>query len=74
MIYKIKVLLEITWMIILPLIISNLVIYLIGSFIAWSLDPREWWLITSTWGRLVLVIIELSVIANIPKFWDDFNI
>jgi hypothetical protein len=74
MIYKIKALLEITWLIILPLIISHLVIYLIGSFLAWSWDPREWWLITSTWGRVLAVLIELSIIANIPKFWDDFNI
>jgi polyferredoxin len=74
MIYKIKALLEVAWMVILPLIISNLVIYLIGSFLAWGWDPREWWLITSTWGRVLAVIIELSIIVNIPKFWEDFEL
>lgn len=70
--YKLKAIMEVIWMIVLPILITNTVIYLLGSFIAWSWDPGEWWLITSTWGRFVLVIIELSVIANIPKFWDDF--
>ncbi len=70
--YKLKAIMEVIWMIVVPILITNTVIYLLGSFIAWSWDPGEWWLITSTWGRFVLVIIELSVIANIPKFWDDF--
>jgi hypothetical protein len=70
--YKLTAFFEVLWMILLPLLIANVAIYLIGSFVAWNWDPREWWLITSTWGRFILVIIELSVIANIPKFWDDF--
>jgi hypothetical protein len=69
--YKLKAILEVVWMILLPLLIGNAIIYVIGAFVAWSSNPMEWWLLTSTWGRVLAVIMELSIIANVPKFWDD---
>lgn len=70
---KIKAILEVAWMILLPLLIGNTVIYTIGAFIAWNPNPMGWWLLTSTWGRVIAVIIELSIIANVPKFWEDYG-
>ena len=72
--YKLKAILEVVWMILLPLLIGNAIIYGIGAFVAWNSNPMGWWLLTSTWGRVLAVMIELSIIANIPKFWEDFEL
>lgn len=71
---KLKAILEVVRMILIPLLIGNVVIYIIGAFIAWNSNPMEWWLLTSTGGRVLAVILELSVIANIPKFWEEFEL
>ena len=72
--YKIKAILHIILLIILPMVILNLILYLIGSFVAWSFDPSTWWLVNSTVGRLLLVFIEISFLANVPKFWEEFDL
>lgn len=71
---KLKAILEVLRMILIPLLIGNVVIYIIGAFIAWNSNPTEWWLLTSTGGRVLAVILELSVIANVPKFWEEFEL
>jgi len=40
----------------------NLITYAAAAFISWDFNPAQWWLITSGWGRLVLVIIEWRII------------
>jgi hypothetical protein len=49
---------------ILWFIVSHLVLYVLGSFIAWDLNPLNWWLFTSSFGRVLFVIIELFWIGN----------
>jgi len=68
---KIKAILEVIWMFLVPFVIANGTFYLLGSFIAMDWNPINWWLLTSTWGRVITVFIEIAVIAQIPKFWED---
>ena len=72
--YKIKAILYTILITIIPMAILNLILYLLGSFVAWSFDPSTWWLVNSTVGRLLLVFIEISFLANVPKFWEEFDL
>lgn len=49
-------------------IILNIFFYVLFSFIAWTLNPMEWWLLQSTSGRCALVIFEVMLF----KISDDF--
>lgn len=40
------------------------IFYLIGCFIAWDINPLNWWLFTSWVGRCLFLIFEICVIAN----------
>ena len=60
-------------MVILPLVIANGVYYLLGSFIAWDFNPYHWWAFTTTFGRVLMVIFEVSILVNIPKWWEQFE-
>lgn len=46
-------------------VLVHLIFYLLGSFIAWDLNPLNWWLFTSWVGRVLFVIFELSCITNL---------
>jgi hypothetical protein len=74
LIYKIKAILIVIGMVLIPLAIGNGVYYLIGSFVAWDWNPTNWWLFTSVWGRVIFVLLEISVLANIPKFWEELDL
>jgi hypothetical protein len=50
-------------------IVSNVVWYLIFSLIYLNMDPREWWLIQSVWGRAVLILLELILYGR--SFSED---
>ena len=71
--YKINATLEVIWMITLPLLISNGVFYLLGSFIAWDFNPFHWWAFTTTFGRVLMVIVEVAILVNIPSWWEQFE-
>jgi hypothetical protein len=71
--YKINAVLEVIWMITLPLVIANGVFYLLGSFIAWDFDPFHWWAFTTTVGRVLMVIVEVAILVNIPTWWEQFD-
>lgn len=60
--------------IILALAIANGLWYLVFSFIEMDWNPMHWWLVTSFWGRIIIIVIELSIISNIPSFWDQFEL
>lgn len=70
---KIYGILEVIKIILIPLVIINLFVYLCGAFIAWDINPMSWSLFTTTIGRICFVILELCILVNIPKFWDEFN-
>jgi membrane protein YdbS with pleckstrin-like domain len=71
--HKINAVLEVMWMITLPLVIANGVFYLLGSFIAWDFDPFHWWAFTTTVGRVLMVIVEVAILVNIPTWWEQFD-
>ena len=45
-------------------IVVNVLWYLTFAFIYWNPNPLEWWLFTNPWGRVILVLMELSIIGN----------
>jgi hypothetical protein len=71
--HKINAVLEVMWMITLPLVIANGLFYLLGSFIAWDFDPFHWWAFTTTVGRVLMVIVEVAILVNIPTWWEQFD-
>ena len=46
------------------LILVHLLFYLLGSFIAWDLNPLNWWLFTSWVGRILFLIFEFYGVGN----------
>jgi hypothetical protein len=68
-----KSILHIIWMILLPFAIANGIWYLLGAFVAWDWNPMNWWLLTNPFGRVLAVLLEISIFANIPKFWEAFE-
>jgi hypothetical protein len=71
--YNLLAILNVIWMIILPLVIANGIYYLLGSFIARDLNFHHWWMFTSTFGRVLMVFFEVMVLASIPKWWEQFK-
>jgi hypothetical protein len=71
--YKLSGVLEVIKLVLIPLIILNFVVYLCGAFIAWNPNPMDWLLVKTIIGRICLVIIELGILVNVPKFWGEFN-
>lgn len=69
--YKLMAIFRIFLMISLPLILVNLVLYCIGAFIAFDLDPNHWTLVKTSLGRFFIVVIEVATLSAIPKFWED---
>jgi hypothetical protein len=45
-------------------VLVHSIFYLIGSFIAWDLNPLNWWLFTSWVGRVLILFFEIYVIGN----------
>jgi hypothetical protein len=46
------------------LISIHLIFYLIGSFIAWDLNPLNWWVFTSWVGRVLFLFFEIYGVGN----------
>ena len=45
-------------------IVIHLVLYLMGSFIAWDFNPLNWWLFQSWGGRVIFLMVEIFGIGN----------
>lgn len=71
--YKILAVLNVLWMILLPLVFANGMFYLFFSFIAWDWNPYHWWAFTTTFGRVLMVILEVAILSNIPNWWEQFD-
>lgn len=69
--YKSIGVLSVIGVIIVPLLIINGIFYLLGSFVAMDWDFHNWWVFKSTLGRILVCIVELCILANVPKFWDE---
>jgi len=46
------------------LIVFNFVWYSIFSLIYFDLNPLNWWLFTSIWGRVILIVLEYGIIMS----------
>ena len=45
-------------------VLVHSIFYLIGSFIAWDLNPLNWWLFTSWVGRALFLFFEIYGVGN----------
>lgn len=71
--YQVKAVLQVIGMIIVPLLLGNGIFYLLGSFIAMDWDFHNWWIFRNTFGRVLVCLIELSILVNTPKFWEEIT-
>lgn len=55
---------------ILPLIVL-VFFYFIGAFIAWDLNPLNWWIITSTFGRFVFLFFGYGYIRSTLDYYSN---
>ena len=46
----------------------HLIVYLFGSFIAWDINPLNWWLLSTYIGRIFFLVFEILCIVNL---FDD---
>jgi hypothetical protein len=56
----------------LPLLLGNGIFYLLASFIAQSWDYETWWVYNSTFGRVLVSLMQVSILINSPLFWKKF--
>ena len=45
-------------------VLVHFIFYLIGCFIAWDFNLFNWWLFTSSVGRIFFLIFEIIGISN----------
>lgn len=46
-------------------LLLNVVVYLLGSFIAWDLNLLHWWVFRETAGRIGFLILELFLLVAV---------
>ena len=68
----IKSILYVIGLFLIPMVCINVFVYLIGSFIAWDWDPRNWLLFTTTWGRVIFISIEFMFLVRSPELIEEF--
>ena len=51
-------------------LLINVFVYLLGSFIAFDMNPLHWWMFKSSVGRFVFLIIESSLFVSAIKIND----
>jgi hypothetical protein len=51
-------------------LLLNVMIYLIGSFIAWDLNPLNWWTFKDTFGRILFLFMESAAFTSALKIND----
>lgn len=69
----IKAVFKILLMIVIPMILGNLVYYIIGSFLALDFNPLNWWAFKDPAGRIIITLFEIILLVNVPKFWEDID-
>jgi hypothetical protein len=71
--HVIKALFKVLVMIAIPMIIGNAIYYIIGSFLALDLNPLNWWALRESSGRIIILLFEIILLVNVPKFWEDID-
>jgi len=69
-----KAILRLIYLVTLPMILMNIPIYLIGSFVAQDFNPMNWLLLTTTIGRFTLGVFEFVCLVFVPNFWEEFDL
>ena len=46
-------------------ILVHCIVYLIGCFIAWDINPLDWWLFNTSIGRICFLVFEMFCIGNL---------
>ena len=54
--------------IILMFLVVNVILYLLGSFIALDLNPSHWGLFTTTIGRIFFIVGEFVILIKSIEF------
>ena len=63
-----------TFLILTGIIIVELfVLYIIGSFIAWNINPLKWWLLTTIFGRISFFILLIMMVVGTFEGWNEFD-
>lgn len=52
-------------------ITTNIFWYFLFSFIFWDFNLKNWWLIESIWGRIIIVFLEIMFLFT--SFIKDDN-
>jgi hypothetical protein len=71
--HAIKAVFKVLLMIAIPMILGNLVYYIIGSFLALDFNPLNWWAFKEPAGRIIITLFEIILLVNVPKFWEDID-
>ena len=45
-------------------LLYNLVWFVIFSTIYWSINPMDWWIVKSIWGRVLLIFLQITLIEK----------
>lgn len=46
------------------------IVYIIGAFIAWDVNPLHWWLFCSILGRILTIFLFIIMIGAACSVWS----
>ena len=69
MVDLIKKIYRIFIIILIPFIFIDGIFYIIGSFVAWDVNPYRWWIFSNLQGQSLFAVYQVIIFAFIPKFW-----
>ena len=64
------------WLVFLPVALANILLYFVCSFVAWDMNPYNWFIFNGdhiVFARIIIVCIEGMLIVSIPMFWKIFD-
>jgi len=73
---KFKIILHLLWILALPLFLWNVFLYFVGSFVAWDMNPYNWFIFTDDYvvfGRVMIICVECMILMSTQTFWKIFN-
>jgi len=71
--HVIKAVFKVLLMVAIPMLLGNLIYYIIGSFLSFDFNPLNWWAFKEPAGRLIITLFEIILLVNVPKFWEDID-
>jgi len=71
--HAIKAVFKVLLMVAIPMLLGNLIYYIIGSFLALDFNPLNWWALKEPAGRIIITLFEIILLINVPKFWEEID-